>query len=334
MEAQPFLARKSTALEPLYVVHGDEAFLKRLVLRKLRDLALGDEPDESAISTYSGDKAVFSAVWDELETLPFFAPKRVVIIEDADPFVTKHRSLLEKKIEAKSLPASGLFVLDVKTWPANTRLAKMVESGSTIVCKTPTGHALVQWAGQWATSQHQKQLSAPAAQLLVDLVGPDMGLLDQEILKLATYVGDKDKIAPDDVDRLVGNSRMESTWKIFDLIGQGQTAAALRFLQRLLEQGDNPNMIIGAFGKQLRSLAQAARLVASQNMNLSAAIGQVGIPPFAAKGAEAQLKHLTRRRALKLYDWLLELQMDMRGNSPLGESTLLERFLLRLAVKA
>jgi DNA polymerase-3 subunit delta len=334
MDALPFLARKSTDLKPLYVVAGDEAFLKRLVIRSLRDAALGEEGDDSALSTYAGESAVFAQVWDELETLPFFAPKRVVIVENADPFVSKYRSYLEKKIEAQAAPKSGLFVLDVKTWAANTRLAKMVDAGSTIVCKAPAAYKMAQWACEWAANKHQKALPQQAGQLLVDLVGPDMGLLDQEILKLAIYVGDKETIATEDVDRLVGNSRTENTWQIFDLIGQGQTAAALRFLQRLLEQGDEPMRILGAFSMQLRRLAQAARLATSQSIPLPAALATAGVPPFAVKGAETQLRHLTRKRALKLYDWLLELNLDLRGNSPLGETALLERFLLRLATKA
>src|SRR5436190_7284608 len=150
MDALPFLARKSIALEPLYVVAGDEAFLKRLVLRRMRNVALGEEPDESALSTYAGESAVFSQVWDELESLPFFAPKRVVIIENADPFVTKYRGYLEKKVEGQALPKSGLFVLDVKTWAANTRLAKMVDASSTIVCKSPPPFKLAPWACEWA----------------------------------------------------------------------------------------------------------------------------------------------------------------------------------------
>src|SRR4051812_49363511 len=131
MDALPFLARKSPSLEPLYVVAGDEAFLKRQVIGKLRTLALGDEADESAVSTYAGESAAFSAVWDELESVPFFAAKRVVIVENADPFVTKYRGYLEKKVEARSAPKTGLFVLEVKTWAANTRLAKMVDTGAT-----------------------------------------------------------------------------------------------------------------------------------------------------------------------------------------------------------
>ena len=42
---------------------------------------------------------------------------------------------------------------------------------------------------------------------LCELVGPEMGLLDQELLKLAIYVGDRKRIDVDDVDKLVGRSR-------------------------------------------------------------------------------------------------------------------------------
>src|SRR5579871_1086613 len=112
MEAFPFLDRKSTDLEPLYIVAGDEAFLKRQVTRRLKHLALGDDPDEAAVTTHAGDKAAFAAVFDELDSLPFFAPKRVVVVEAADPFVTKFRSQLEKKIENSALPKTGLLILD------------------------------------------------------------------------------------------------------------------------------------------------------------------------------------------------------------------------------
>jgi DNA polymerase-3 subunit delta len=45
------------------------------------------------------------------------------------------------------------------------------------------------------------------------------------------------------------------------------------------------------------------------------------------------LRHLGRPRAERLYDWLLEMNMGMRGGSTLSERTLLERFVVRLARK-
>ena len=327
MDSLAFL-KSTAAIGPLYVLHGDESFLKRQVLYALRGRALGPDADDQAVASYPGDKATFAGIFDELQTVPFFAPRRLVVVEGADPFVTKYRPQLEKQID--KLPESGVLVLEVKSWPANTRLAKMVKDAASISCKAPPTYKLASWCSDWAAAQHDKQLPAPAAGLLVDLVGSEMGLLDQEIAKLAIYVGERKKIDPSDVDRLVGNNRTESTWKIFDALAESRAAEALAILDRALEQGEEPLKIMGAFSMQLRRLAQAARL-AVQGTPLRAALAQVGIPPFALDSGEKQLRHLGRGRAKKLFDWLLEVNLDLRGGSSLPERTLLERFLLRLA---
>jgi len=331
MDALAFLARPNPDLGTLYVVHGDEGFLKREVLAALRQRAFGETPDDGAIATHAGDKAAFADVMDELETIPFFSPRRMVIVENGDPFVTKYRTLLEKRIE--NLPAKGILVLDVKTWAANTRLAKMTPDSGNLACKAQPPYKMPQWCVDWAKTRHGKQLALAAAQLLVELVGPEMGLLDQELAKLSIYVGAKPKIEAEDVDRLVGSSRSESTWKIFDAIGQGNAREALGILDRLFEQGEEPMRMLGAFAMQLRRLAQATRL-ATQGLSLSAALQQVGVPPFGIKNAEAQLRHLGRPRAEKLYAMLLELNMGLRGESPLPERTQFEKFILTLARKA
>jgi DNA polymerase III subunit delta len=328
MDALAFLDMPSVELAPLYVVHGDEAFLRRLAIDSLRTRAVGD--DDSAVSVFPGDKAEFAAVWDELTSAPFFAPKRVVVVADADPFVTRYRSLLEKKV-AGELPTTGLLILDVRTWPANTRLAKLVDD--VLVCKAPT-KALPGWVAKWTRERHGKEMPAAAADLLVELVGPEMGLLDQEMAKLAIYVGARKRIEAEDVDKLVGNSRTENVWKILELVGQDKTGEALRLLQRAIEKGEEPMKLIGALASKLRKWAQGYRRRVVFNEPIGAALAAAGTPPFDLRTGEQVLRRLGRRRALRLYDMMLELNLDIRGNSPLPVETLLERFLLRLAAPA
>jgi DNA polymerase-3 subunit delta len=316
---------------PVYVLHGDEAFLKRLILTALRRRVLGTSDDTFGLSVHVGEKAGFASVQDELATLPFLSARRLVVVETAEPFVTRHRAALEKYV---TQPAPhGVLVLDVQSWPANTRLAKALGSEATLVCKTPPAYRLPEWCTQWAASQHGKQLTGAAARLLVDLIGPDLGQLDQELAKLAVYVGAAARIDDKDVDRLVASSRLETTWKIFDAIGNGQTAEALAILARLFDQGEEPLRILGAFGLQLRRLAQVARLC-RHGQTLADSMEQAGVPPFGQRGCEQQLRHLGRRRADQLYDWLLEVDLGLKGSSQLPPRTLLERLVVRLARKA
>ena len=199
----------------------------------------------------------------------------------------------------KEKPA-GVLVLDVQAWAATTRLAKLTPEASLIVCDTPGTQQLPSWCAKRCQSKHGKVLAANAARLLVELVGPHMGLLDQELEKLAVYAGSAPKIEARDVDQLVGNNRAEQTFRIFDLIGEGKTGEALTFLTRLLDQGEAPVRLLAAFGWQLRRLAQAARLNA-QGVPLGDAMIRAGVPekPFALRAAEQQIRHLGRAGSIR-----------------------------------
>jgi DNA polymerase-3 subunit delta len=329
MDCLAFLARSPKGQpEPIYVLAGDEDFLKRRASTVLTSWVLGGE-DGYGLSEYPGETAEWAAVRDELSTLPFFGPHRLIVIENADPFVTRFRAQLEKYVASPAM--AGVLVLEVKSWPSTTRLAKQLAS-TTISCKAPAAARVPAWCAEWVKSEHGKQLTTAAAQLLVDLVGTDMGLLDQELAKLAVYIGKAARIDVEDVDRLVGRGQTANVFKVFDAIGSGQPAEALAILDQLLTSGEEPFRVMAAFSLQLRRLAQAASL-ASQGATLADAFDRAGIPawPAARQSCEQQLRHLGGHRAGQLFDWLLEVDLGMKGSSSLPPRTLLERLLVRMA---
>ena len=92
MDALAFLERASKSKpQPIYALSGDEAFLKRQVLAVLQPLLLDDADPAFAWSSTPGDQAVWSTIRGELETLPFLSPRRVMVVEAADGFVTQFR---------------------------------------------------------------------------------------------------------------------------------------------------------------------------------------------------------------------------------------------------
>src|SRR5262245_45345268 len=113
MDALTFLDKAGKSKpQPVYVLAGDEAFLKRQALDALQALLLGDADPAFACTTYPGPTADWSTVRADLDTVPFLGPRRVVVIEQADPFITRHRPTLEKYVAQPS--RSGVLVLDVK----------------------------------------------------------------------------------------------------------------------------------------------------------------------------------------------------------------------------
>jgi DNA polymerase-3 subunit delta len=315
-------------VQPVYVLHGNEEFLKLQVLTALRRHVLESEENAFGFSSYTGASVTFAAVRDELETLPFVGPRRLVLLDEADKFVSESRAQLEKYLAEPS--RTGVLVLKVKLWQSTTKLAKLLDRTGHIVCDALKDKDLPDWCSQWAAAHYQKKLPFAAARLLVDLVCPEMGLLDQELAKLAIYVGSAKQIDKVDVDTLVGHSRAEDIWQIFTAIGNGDVGAALTILDRLFEQGAEAIGTLGAFSKELRRLVQIARLN-EQGVPLSVALEQLRIPFFAKQSTELRLKHLGRRRLNQIYAWLVEADLGLKGSSQLPPRTLLERLVVRLA---
>jgi DNA polymerase-3 subunit delta len=336
MDCLDFLSRQGKLKpRPAYVLHGDEPFLRTLARQAIRSLAAGEADEGLSASYHPGDRATWQAVCDDLQAVPMFSACRVVFVDEADPFVSRERGRLEKLFTelASVTEVRNILVLDVKSWPANTRLAKLAPKDWEVVCDTPRTQALPAWCVDWCQQRHGKALADGAARLLVELVGPQMGLLDSEMAKLAVYVGPSPSISVRDVDTLVGASRMEDTWKLFDLIGAGQGGEAVAYLGRLLGQGKEPMELLGAFSVKLRQLAQAGRMQA-QGASMVDALKRAGAPvhfPAARQSAEKQMRHLGPRRLARLYDLLLEADSGMKGGSQLSPRLLLERLVVQLA---
>jgi DNA polymerase-3 subunit delta len=327
MDAFTFIEQsKPGEPRPIYVLAGEERFLKRLALERIQALAFGADGDDFARSAFEGDSTSWATVRDELETLPFLSPRRLVIVQDADDFVSENRASLEKYVGAPS--STGVLVLDVKSWKSNTRLAKMLDDRSTLKCEALSVTRLPQWLTRWAKTRHGKTLAGPAAELLVELIGAEMGILDQEVAKLATYVGDRPQIETADVDTLVGHSRVNTAWEMLDALAEGNRLQAFDTLHHLLDQGEQPIAILGAMSWQLRKLAQVARLT-RQGMSPAQAMGRSGVPPFTQRRTESHLRHLGPR-ALKLYEWLLEADLALKSSGGLTPRAVLERLLARL----
>jgi DNA polymerase-3 subunit delta len=230
-----------------------------------------------------------------------------------------------------------VLALDLDTLPSNTRLYKSIAAeGLLIDCSAPTPAKLTKWLTDWAKQHHKVELSASAAESLVELIGPELGLLDQELAKLALMTGDDRKISSELVDRSVGSWRTKTTWEMLDAALDGNVREAMLQLDRLLASGEQPIGLLGQVSATLRRLAAATRLVlqaeaAGRRINVRVALEQAGIRSFVLQKAERQLRLLGRQRGSELYRWLLEADLDLKGESSLPPRLILERLIVRIA---
>jgi DNA polymerase-3 subunit delta len=236
---------------PVYAVFGPDDYLRRQAVERIKNEVLGDARDQMALVEFDGERAQAADVLDECRTASLLAPVRLVIVYSAEKFLrgpqtddieeesTKpkededRRELVEKYLQSPC--PTGMLLLVAKSWPKGTRLFKLIDKiGRNIPCETPKGQALPGWLTQQAQEAHGVRLEAQAARRLSELVGPQLGLLDMELSKLATYVIPRTAIRQEDVEELVGASREEKVFGLTDAISAGDAGGALALWDQVM----------------------------------------------------------------------------------------------------
>lgn len=237
----------SSPIPAVVVLFGRDAFLRRLAGEQVKAGVLGQDADVP-YAKLTGSVATWADVADEVNTMSLFggSGRRLVVLEEADSFVTKFRDELEKFLERKR--SGGVLVLQVDRWAANTRLYKKCdELGLQIECNPPEkkagkrpvldGPRLAKWFVTRTPALHGAKITSGAVEQLIELLGPELGLIDQEIERLALFVEVGGTIDEQLVLEQVHGGQLQEMWNLVDAAVEGQSSEAILQLDRFFQAG-------------------------------------------------------------------------------------------------
>lgn len=246
---------------PIYVIAGKEGSLVNAEAELLLEKLL--EPQQRAVGLFRVEPAevCISEVLDELRTAPFLTARRVVLVKNADKFVSENRRLLERYFDNPS--PTGILILAVKSWPAQTKLAgKLSGVGKLMTVKQPQSWQLPPRLIKYARDAHDKNLTADAAGLLIELTGDDLNRLYSEIDKLALFAGTEKAITVQHIELLIGHNRLFDCFAVIDACLVGSVAQAVGRLRNMFAKDKSAEYkVIGAFAFHLRRMFTAKVLL-------------------------------------------------------------------------
>jgi len=317
------------------VIFGEELHLKEAALQRTLDDSLPPAVDRTlALNVYEGSRTAeqggpsIRTVLEDLVTLPFLAERRVVVIRDADSFISAHRERLEKYVASPS--PTGVLVLECRSFPKTTRLYKAaVAAGAQLIeCGKLSGRAVAEYVAAQVAA-HGKRMDPDAAARLIELIGPDAGLLAGEVGKLCLYVGERRTVTADDVRDLVGQTREEKVFAAAESAALGRLADSLRLWRHVLETDPEARYrAIGGLAFVARRWFLAHRLLADGATPYEVA------PKVGMWGRHQELETILRRvtppRVRSLLAALAELDAQAKTGSRSIEQGV-ERLLVELA---
>ncbi len=246
-------------LQFISVIHGKNAYARRIALERVIERELDGGDRSLNLVQIDGAQAEAAKVLDDVRTYSLLGDRRVVVVRDGDKFLGKqaNRDTMAKFLESGC--ESGCLILVCDALDKRTKFAKSIgAAGEVIECKELSGKALTSWVCEAARSSYGKRMDYPAALRLVDHAGTGQEGLDSELAKLSLFVGDREEIAVDDVDTLVGSYREENVFAVMDAIAEGNAPLALaQWQQVLMTDRAAPGRAVGGLAFGVRKLMNA-----------------------------------------------------------------------------
>ena len=281
----------------VYLLCGEQAYLRLQNRDKLVKALLGDG-DAMNLSRYSGSDLSARDVIDMAQTLPFFADRRVVVIEKSGLLNPKSaaRSVTGSKTAAAlaeeadriadfvpQIPDTAAVVLVEENTDKRGRLYKAIAksqkdgTGLILECTTPEEDDLRAWtSGIFRRSGFT--IGGRTLALFLSYAGEDMMNIAGEAEKLCCYCLGQREITEQAVKAVCSPRIRDRIFDMIEAIALRDRKKALGIYMDLCALRTAPQVILTLMRRQFGQLVKIREL--SGKLPDSEIARQVGIPPF------------------------------------------------------
>lgn len=284
---------------------------------------------------HDGESLSFETLQADALTMPFLADRRLVIVENARAFIAKMaKDRSQTCLELfGNLPETTALVMVVEDQQAKKRGERYWEHGKTyawltdwmrarndlallIDCALPDEEDMPSWILRKA-----KELGGgfkpDAARLLASYVGNNTLRAQNEVIKLITYVGERQVVEEADVSLLTAQEQEGNIFTLTDALGERNSKAAMQQFMLLMEDNDLLELT-GMIHRQFRLLIQAREILdgGGKAQDIEQELGVLG---FVARKLSDQARRFSMRQLLDIYDRLLKIDLDMKSGGTPGD---------------
>jgi DNA polymerase-3 subunit delta len=312
----------------IYLLNGDDEFAIAQYIAKLKT-ELGDASLLTMnLTKLDGRTCNPGDLQMAAGSMPFLAPRRLVILEYPTARLNSPESQKEFKAGLEKTPPSTMLVLvEYKPLTEKNKKPHWLEewafgAGECVRIKRfdlPKMEEMPRWIQEKAKT-FGGQFTRDAANELAALVGDEPRLADQEIQKLLAYVNYRRPVERDDVQFLTADVREGDIFALVDAIGSGNVKRAMEMLQRLMEQED-PMGIFAMIVRQFRLLLQARELLDHKGTAQDVA-RELRIHPYVADKVSGQARRFSLPLLERIYRHLLEIDEAMKTSQMPGDLAL------------
>lgn len=239
----------------VFYLHGDDEFRKEDAARALVAAHLDPATRDFNYDVLRGSELDVEHLASVLATPPMMAEWRVVLLRETEALASSSRARDAILGIAEATPPGLALVLSC-TVPDGSRARfykDLAKASRSFEFQSVSPNDVPGWLMARARDVHGVDMEEDAARALGAAVGTDLGVLAQEMEKLAGLVGDGGVITRGSVEAAGTRLPKQDRWRWFDLVGERRFAEATPALGTLLAQGESGvGLVIGLATHLLR----------------------------------------------------------------------------------
>ena len=314
---------KNKEFKPVYLLYGSEDYLKKQYKQKLKAALLNDG-DEMNYAYFEGKNIEVDKLIGFANTLPFFAERRVVVVENSGLF--KSASDLADYLPDMPDTTTKVFV-ENEVDKRNKLYKAVLKLGIVSEMNGMDERSLKIWVAS-RLKNDGKRITEQTVDYFLSKTGSDMETINSELEKLICYALDKEVIAEEDVDAVVTVQITNQIFAMIDAIGNKKQKVALELYYDLLALKEKPMTVLFLITRHFNNLLQVKELFALRYDNGSIA-KKIGVPPFAVGKYVAQGKNFSKEILLDALQASVEIEEQVktgRLNEKVGVELLIVQF--------
>jgi DNA polymerase-3 subunit delta len=314
--AEAITQAKKGKLLPLYVIAGEERFLRDQVVAEIRAAALGGGVPAFNEDKFQAGEVDIDKVISAARTVPMMAPKRFVLVRGVERWDSARDAASDSDNDAKASPLDRLatyaaapidstcVVLVAEKIDGRRKLMALAKKQAFLVsCEPLDNRSLIDWIEDRVRAKGHA-MERDVAELLAAIAGPEMAYVNDAIERLSLYAGANAAIDEAAVAECVARVRTADTWALVDAVGKRDLGGAFRILADVYDPRDRGLPLLGALAWSIRQLAKY-QAAAAQGATPDEAARKAGVfQPFRARELAQKARGF---RPKEVERWLLVL---------------------------
>ena len=265
---------KTGEFKQIYLLYGEEAFLKNSYKNRLKEAIIGD--DTMNFARFEGKGLDVDELIRLADTMPFFAERRLILVEDSGFFKSASDALVQY---LPSMPDTTILLfVEMEVDKRNRLYKKVKDMGYAAELNRQDSAQLARWAGGILTRE-QKKITKHTMELFLSMAGDDMENIRMELEKLISYTLGREVITDEDV---MAVCTVQVTNRIFEMVSaivNRQPRKAMDLYEDLLTLKEPPMRILFLIARQFNQLLQVKDLM-GKGMDKGTIASKLKMQPF------------------------------------------------------